>query len=557
MPKEIFSESFFNLPHPSTPFVSIQFRSEIDPDKSIDDPSHWKEVTFNPNNFLNSLELEDTGGAYKLNLNLYDKNYSFIEDTVVQTLFKTKLANKLVKNPEYSLQQEFFEFFISRANSTNLRIRIGYSEFNINDEEYVSVNTFSSEDWRNRANTEKTVLKTPWIYFQVLKTDFKITAKGLELQIEAFSIMNNFLKKAKLVETYSRFFGRPKDVIDYVCNKIVEAASRENEKISFDYIGKDPVGYPSQENAEEIIEIMLGGTPSIRPDGTFVERYKSLEVILREICSAVRPLKYDLEGNEIPFSEDSAEEQNPENENSEESSQIFKYSYFIEETEEETKIFFYYQDARFSLENQRKIRTYTWIQDGLSIVKDLELQTQSDFAMLSLPVVNIDESTGDITARTLRSSNRDLTQEDETDFRIGNSKNATAIFENVDLSSVFAGEIINSDKMDYSNDVLSPETISLKISDLIRSNLDQQVVRGNMTIFGDPFYLFDSSLQPFTYIIKILINRPNFVDNEGNFVTGGKSYLSGFYLISKINHSISVSGFETKLELIKFNSFGK
>ena len=557
MPDKIFPDSFFNLPHPSSPFVSIQLRTNIEPDKDIDDISQWQEITFNPNNFFNSLTLEDNGGVYRVKLNLYDKNYSFIENAVVQSILKTRLANKLIKNPQHTANQDFFQFFIARSTSINMRIRFGYSEFTNDDEKYISTNSFSSQDWVTRAKEEKTVLKTPWIYLQMLQSDFRVTEKGLELEIEAFSVMNSFLEKAKLVETYSRFFGEPKEVISYICNKVIEAAEKEGEKVSFEYIGeKEPVGYPSQETGKEIIEIMLGGQPTVLEDGSIAARYKSLGRILNEICEAVRPLKYDREGNEIPFTADSAEEAEDANEESERAAQVFKYSFFIEELEDETKILFYYQDPLDSIKKQTKIRTYSWIQNGKSIVKNLDIKTETDFAMLSLPVVNINESTGEITARTLRGSERQQDEEDQFDLSIGNTRNLSGIFEGENFSSVFAAEVVNSETVDISNDLYSSETQATKISDLIAANLNQQVMRGTLTLFGDPFYLFDKSIKRFSYVIHIIINRPNFVDPDGNFVPGGRSFLSGYYAVGKITHNIGMSGFETQLEVIKINSLG-
>lgn len=554
MPEKIFSDSFFNLPHPSSPNISIQFRANLEPEERLSNSSQWKEITFNPSNFFDSFTLEDTGGAYRLSLNLYDKNYSFLEDTVVQTMFKTRLANKLINTgsskPRYQVEQEYFEFYVSKASNINLRIRFGYSDFNVGgNEEYVSETTLTSENWRNRLNSKKTVLKTPWIYFQILKTDFRITNKGLQLEIEAFSIMDNFLEKAKLVETYSRFTGRPEDVINYVCNKIKKSAERNGEGFDFELLGQKPAGYLSAETNEEIIEIMLGGTPVPKPDGVgFVTRYKSLKTILNEICAAVKPLKYDLEGNKIREDVDDSEE--------EDSVRVYRYSYFIEETEDGTKIFFYYQDPSNSLENQKFIRSYTWSQEGKSIVKNLELETNSDFSMLNMSVVNIDESSGKITARNIRPLSRDETAEDEVDFTLAEADNATEVFNDISFDSVFAYHITSTGDSEISNDLLSPESVSLKIADRIRANLNQQIVRGKLTIFGDPSYLFDQAMQPFRYLISITANRPNFLDKEGNFIYGGKSYLSGYYAISKITHTIGTSGFQTELEVIKINSFG-
>ena len=552
--KSVYPEQFFNLPHPSAPFISIQVRTQINPNDDISNSSHWEELTFNPNNFFNNMEIEDSGGVYKITLSLFDKNFSYLEDRITRSIVATKLANDLVKNPNYSVEQEYFEFFISRSNSTNLRIRFGYSEYSM--DEYISSTNFTSEEWKSRTDLTKPVLKTPWIYFQMMNSRFKFTPKGLEVEIEAFSIMNNFLQKAKLVEVFARFFGPPEYVIKHVCDKIASAAERNGEKITYKIKG-EPKGYPSQENGEEIIEIMLGEEPTLDSDGKIVPRYKNLRTILNEICGSVRPIKYDDDGKVIPFSADT----NPEGEGiqgeNEEAGNMFRYSYYINETDDETQIIFDYQDPNISLRDQGAIRVYSWPHEGKSIVKDLSIETNADFSMLNVPVVSLNNSTGEIRAQILRGNGRTSSDEDRVDLSIGHIRDVSEAFNKEGFESVFMRHITDVSDSDLTNDRESAAFLSSRVSDGIMANLNEQVFRGTLTLFGDPFYLFDEKMQPFSYLIKIIVNRPNYIDSEGNFVSGGKSYLSGYYAVKKITHSLSRSGFETNLEIMKFNSHGR
>lgn len=541
--EKFFSDSFFNLPHPSSPNVSIQFRANLNKDENIDNPSQWREITINPSNFFDSFTLEDTGGAYELSLNLYDKNYSFLEDTVVQTLFNTKLANKLESSVQGQDTAEYFAFFVSKASNANLRIRFGYSDVNIGgNNQYISETKKTNANWLNRTeNLDKTVLQTPWIYFQIIDTDFKVTGKGLQLSLKAFSLTESFLSKAHLIESYANLSGPPEDVIKLICNRIKAVFKVNNETFEFVFEDK-PQGYPSLEPPnEEIIEVMLGGVNSFTRDYRTITRYKNLKRLLREACDAVRPKRFDIEGNLITNDFDE-----------EFTHRISRYSYYITETEEKTKITFYYQKAASESE-QPEIRMYTWLQEGNSIVKDLELLTAADFATLSLPIVNISDDKETITARKLNPSG-----EEEKDFYNLGSVSETNIFNNIDFNSTFVFRVIDSgsDDYSYSNDVLSDKEIARKITDRIQANLNQQVVTGRMTILGDAFYLFDEKVKPFVYKIGITVKRPNYLDKNGNFVDGGISYLSGFYVITKITHNISRSGFQTELELIKVKSFG-
>lgn len=557
--RSVYSEQFFNMPHPSAPFVSIQMRTEINPNDDISDSSHWEEITFNPNNFFNNLEIEDNGGVYNLKLNLFDKNFSYLENIITRSIIATKASNDLVRNPGYAVEQEYFEFYISRSNSTNLRIRFGYSEGSM--ENYVSSTSFASEEWKNRTNLEKPTLKTPWIYFQMSNANFKFTPKGLEVEIEAFSIMSNFLQKAKLVETYARLYGTPEYVMRNVCDRIVASARRNDENLTYT-IRSEPRGYPSQENGEEIIEIMLGGEPTVTgmtADGSPIIQpaYRNLRTILNDICSSVRPIKYDDEGNLIPFSPDTGPEAEGIQEENEQVAHMFRYSYYINETEDGTEIIFDYQDPNASLREQGSIKVYSWPQEGKSIVKDLQIETNTDFSMLNVPVVTLNSSNGEITAQVMRGSGITGNMEDEMDLSVGHIRNVSEAFAAEGFQSVFMRHVEETSGGDLTNGRDSANFLSSRVADRIALNINQQVFKGTLTLFGDPSFLFDEKMQPFSYLIKIIVNRPNYVAPDGSIVNGGKSYLSGYYAITKITHSVSRSGFETVLEIMKFNSHGR
>lgn len=557
----IYPEQFFNLPHPSAPFVSIQLRTKIEPEQDLDSPEHWEEITFNPNNFFNDLEIEDNGGVYNLKLNLQDKNYAYVEDVIVRSIVATKIANQLIRNPQGNIvEEEFFEFYVSKANSANLRIKFGYSEYSVDDSEYISANSFKSEGWKERTKSQKPVLKTPWIYFQMNKIDFQVEKHGLKVEIEAFSIMNNFLQNARLVEVFARLYGTPEYVINNIGNRIEEAARRSGDNVVI-RIEDTPRGYPSEETGEEIIEVMLGGEPVIAGTNAageyiFETRYKNLTTIFNEICSNVRPVKYNSEGELVPISPDAGGEGEGAQEENREAEQVFRYSYYVNETENETEIVFYYRNPAEALVSQGNVRTYVWNQEGSSIVKNLNIETASDFALLNLPIVNVNNSTGEITGQVMRGSSNTDTPEEQVDLTVGHAT-FTDAFQKEDFSSVFARHITTTTDDDLTNNRQSTNFVAIKLADKIAANLNEQVFRGTLSLFGDPYYLFDDSIKPFMYLIKIIVNRPNYVDKDGNFVAGGKSYLSGNYAVKKIIHKVSRSGFETELEIMKFNTHGE
>lgn len=555
MPRSVYPEQFFDIPHPTAPLTQIQFRNNVDPGVDFEDSDNWESITFNPNNFFDELTIEDSGGLYELQLSLFDKNFARLENTIVRSLVATRLANQLIENPEYEEDPSYFQFYVSNQNNANLRVRFGYSEST--DSNYISANKFTQESWRDRTNNEEPVILSPWIYFQMLDADFNFTPNGLSVSIKAFSTMNNFLEKAKLVETYAELTGKPTDVINQVGNKIVDAAERNGETIEVE-IRDQPLGYLSRETGEEKIEIMLGGEPTVTGfnevgQPVTKQKYKSLKGILNDIADAVRPIKYDSDGNLIDNSQDTSEEATAENEENEEADEIYKYSYYIAEEEDKTKIVFYYRNPQNAFDSQETVRTYLWLQEGNSIVYELDVKTETDFATLNLPFAEIDKSSGEIRMYVARGRSESGNEEDDFDFRVGHVKNVSSALNDEGFDSVFVRGVTEMDERTSKNDDMSPDLIGAKISSAIISELNNQVFQGEMTIQGDPFYLFDDSMQPFSYLIKIIVNRPNYVDENGEFQIGGKSYLSGYYAVKKITHTIS-DDFITTLDLMKWNS---
>lgn len=561
--ESVYPDQFFNIPNPVTPNVSIQLRTEINPEADITDSSHWENLTFNPNTYFDNMTLEDGGGAITLKLSMFDQNFANLENKLIRTLVNTRLSNQLVEDPEYSPDPSYFEFYISKASSANLRIRFGYSETNA--EEYINVTSKDDEEWQNRTKKirgeTKPVVRSPWLYFQISNMDFNLTQKGLEVDLQAFSIMSSFLNQAKMVETYARLYGEPTFVIEQIMERITTAAANKNEDVQFEIVDV-PRGYFSEEEGKEIIEIMLGGEPVVETaeDGSqrMKTRYKSMSSVLNELCSKVRPLKYDAEGNLLE--ETDTEEEGEETEK--QADQIHRYSYYIEETDSATMIYFYYQNPHNACKDQGLIRVYSWLQEGNSIVKNIDIKSKTDFATLNVPMVTINRQDGNITVQVARGrgnenpGSAEMSQEDEFDFSVANMRNVTSAFSDENFRAMFVRHIQEVDESDVSNGLISPAELGRVVTSELLAQLNAQIFSGTIKIPGDPFYLFDKNIQPFMYLIKIIVNRPNYLDEEGNVIIGGKSYMSGYYAIKKITHSIGLSGFETDLEVMKFNSRG-
>lgn len=550
-----YPREFFNIPHPTSPVVNIQFRTKIT-DENISDSGNWESITFDPSNFFDNLALEDASGFYNLKLRLKDINSSYLENLIIRTLTASRMANQLIKNPSFDTDSpQFFQFTISNTTSANLRIRFGYSE-SYNDD-FIDVANMESSDWRSRTANTRSVMKTPWLYFQISKSDMKYTSSGFSVDIEAFSVMNSFLNRAKLIESYSRLFGEPKFVIEQIGKKITEAAKSAGDNVEI-VIQDEPFGFFSQEDGKEMIEVMLGGEPIAAPDGTYRINYRPIGRILDDICSKVRPIKVDSTGRVIPENRDSSADAEGELGENEEAAETYPYGYFVNATEEKTQIVFYYKNPLNSFDRQNTCRVYSWLfDDGTSVVRDLDISASTDFATLNLPIAIFDRVNGEIRVSVARGKSADLNNsEDVMDFSVGNLTDVSEAFNKDNFEGAFVFSASDMDRNLPTNGRMSSSQLGAMLSSKVVDALNQQIFRGSVTIQGDPFYLFDGQIQPFTYLIKLIINKPSFINENGDFVQGEKSYLSGYYAITKITHTIA-RGYTTQLELMKWNSHGK
>ena len=129
-------------------------------------------------------------------------------------------------------------------------------------------------------------------------------------------------------------------------------------------------------------------------------------------------------------------------------------------------------------------------------------------------------------------------------------------------SSVWIGIIENNETKDkdlfsFVTDVIdirennnntSNKTYTQQLKNAFLKNINRQVFKGTITLPGDSFYLFDTKLKPFEYLIKLNILRPN---GKGGTV---KSYLSGNYAVTSITHNVDESGYFTTLGVMRWPS---
>lgn len=554
--KPVYPTEFFNIPHPTSPVVSIQFRTKINKGVSIDDPSLWEEITFDPNNFFNEITVEDNSGYPSLDLSLTDKNYSYLENIIVKTMVAQRTSNKLVENPEPSKDStQYFEFFIDKKKTANVRVRIGYSEWDI--DEYVSDTDFEGEEYKSRNNNKKPVIRSPWVYFMITGLDMNVTENGLQVSLKGRDPTGSFLDRATMIEKFAKLSGTPKNILDRIYDQIKEASKNAsddgNNKIEFQYID-EPMMYKNRDGGQEI-EIMLGGKHLIEEleDGSIRERtsYKKIKQVLREVCSKVSPIMYAENGRKLPAPTDGSKEGEEIDEKSEEMKESYPYTFSLVRQKDKDIVQFYYKDPRKELEQQPNIRTYAWGEHGLSIVQNVDINASQIFSYLNLPLITSGED-GDKGFYVSKAKEVDEdSKESEMDISLGGISNVSDALNSSEFEFTFASGGSNTSEFETNSESVTSEMAAKRMMRTFTAQMNEVLTQGTITLQGDPFYFFDDKVKPFSYIINLVIKRPNYVDRNGEYIEGGRSYLSGLYRVKKATHSVSAGSYTTQLEVIK------
>jgi hypothetical protein len=560
----IYPEDFFKFDNPTAPQVEIQFKKKVTDDGNFSNSDAWESITFNPSSFFENLSIEDKGGGQKLELSLLDQNFSYLENIIIKSMTAVRMSNKLSQSAsgtQSSTDADHFNFYIKKESSVNLRIRFGYAVGT--KEGYIKPISKEDSTWKERAKTSTPVAKTPWMYFMTTKCDMKYTDRGLAVNISGLSVQESFLNKVKLVKVFAKYFGHPKHILQNIEQKINKAATQLGEEYSFEFLD-EPEAYMNEEGKEEIT-IMLGSEHNIpkvnKATGKYESQrdYKTIKTLLNEICDLVKPKIFDKNGKKIELKSKPEED----SEALKNMSRIAKYTYRVLETEVEesgqTKIKniiqFYYNDIQQAYEKQDKVRVYTWGQKLNSIVKNLDVETKTDFAVMNMKIVNVSRGQ-DGKQLTLQGAsvgsgiNENSEDEDVMDATVTDIQELNSVLNSNEFESMLVSDVYNSEVAGHS----ASGAASIMTRNLIY-NINQQVFNGTITIPGDPYYLFDGDMMnPMTYVIRIVVTRPSYYDKDGNRVAGKKSYITGNYYIKTIKHNISTSGFETSLEVIKWPS---
>lgn len=178
---------------------------------------------------------------------------------------------------------------------------------------------------------------------------------------------------------------------------------------------------------------------------------------------------------------------------------------------------FYYDKPK----KQEYLRVYNWGNGNSKqhAIKNLSIQTSSEFGMLNMAAI-VNKDTGEATS---------------------NDSNKDKIYKTSEATSYFSGGAA------FVSNVVNNNAEAEALVDKMTSGIKQ----GSIEILGDPSLRFQGDVTPYTYPIKIDIK----LQKDGSWSDGG-SYipcqLSGYYVVSKITHNISASGYTTTLEVMSY-----
>ena len=527
---KVYPTDFFNLPHPIAPWTSIQFRTSIKTKgSSVFRKEDWTEITLNPSNHFDNFTITDSGGLQNITLTLTDKNFSKLESVIVKSVLAARFANIIGEEGEPVKDESgIFEFKMDNNSMINLRVRFGYSYQEHDSQRFIDDITFDG-DFKNRTTEKKTVIRSPWIYFQLIGARFNLTDTGLTVELKAYSVVDNFLSRAKMMKKFAIYKGTPLDILTGL-KTVVEKASNETLTLVFED-KPEPI---KNENGTNEIEINLGGSPNGRVS------WKSIKSLFNEICVKTPPRVYTKDDVKLPEGENV--------EGGEKISKSIQYTYRVEQTIKNEEIFatitFYYPDPIKKKDEQNIVRTYVWREFGMSIVESLSVESKLDFASLNMPVVTKDGS--NTNAYSISGGAGVNEDSNPLGTHLNGPQEIVKAIEDDAYEYALVSNVINMEN--GSGDRQQSGIIARQIT----HNMNQGVFEGTINLSGDPFWFFDGAVKPYQYVIRIIILRPEYINENGELIQESVSYLSGFYVVKTITHTVNNSGFKTILGIMRW-----
>ncbi len=614
---------------PMTPWVEIQFRTNI-VSNIKDTPTkknEWTTVSFRApdadtykppintgdssslkfDNYFENITLEDNGGVVKCNMTLFDKDLDRLENIIIKSVMATKGGNEIIMNKlQNATPKAILEFMPNPTSNINFRVRFGYSDAN-NSPNIFTPTLKTSSDWQERTSIKKIdslYLKSPWMYFMMMDTQFNLTQKGLSVNVSGISMSNSFFDKTKIIKRFALMKGTPKKLFNSISEQLFYAtrgrvqvvdavATGSTNKVGVPIIPegeKSPMsgikyGEPSdipvqwavtpkegsdtqpdslsdidKKDLEESskwlnISISLGGEPRYERDddgkstGRIINEYMSVKDLLNDFVNKVPPILRNKNTNKYVTDPEEIKKITSVEKNDYDTTiyEPISYTYSInEQTNEKSSgadtdtivvIRFFYR--RLDNTKQEYIRSYDYRQSPSSIITAFSVKNSLDFIQLNQSVI-------------VKGKDLDVYLSTPTKEIDGNEGSTPA-----DVSELYKQQLEN-DNFTLVNRIVenNGDSSGNLLASKVVNNMNQGIFYGNIEILGDPYYLFDSVLQPYQYYIKLNIYR-NY-NEYNNKKTGilNQSYLTGYYLIKKITHKLDISGFRTTLDVQRYPTTG-
>lgn len=441
-----------------------------------------------------------------------------------------------------------------------------------------------------------TTLMTPWIEFMVTSLKTEVTTKGIKYTIGAIEAKDAEVIKDRFLQKYAQISTYPEEVL-YILMSIFNENPRTgavrkkspiklllykeatdprafiNNELDFsnmpeelkEKLSKFEDTYsmdnakPAQNLSEDELEkylkkitLSFGSAEALKVNYGHSDKpnlYRSISSLLNEFCAACPPRK-DKQFDEVIATEDG---ETIRSDSISEAARPLKWFTCKKPGDSETTyIVLYYRRAL----KPRKIRNYIWGPHNpyQSCVTNVSISSANEFAVLS----GIEAFTpkGDKETKVRSMGTHGVFGQGAVDVR----RNAEKVSEK---------DMEEGEKADFVfTDIKSRNNYQEAYSSCVYS--------GNIQIMGDPFFVFDGLMQPCTYPIRldVLIPFNDFHASQGGAKYGGdfKAYdsmyntysddrmyanqrrheISGYYVIKKIEHTISPGKFVTNLEVLSY-----
>lgn len=542
--------------------------------------------------YFSDFTLEDLGNEKKIKLSLKSKDEFNLESIIYRSILGP--ISDFQKKQEGSETSDILSSVESRK--CNFRVRFGYSEKYVGSDSVIDEERITSYNYANRTRTKKPVIRSPWLYFTITGLKAKAIEKDFIFEVEGVTLGANILNeytvyslninKHPLIREdispteavmilgdmlHNSSNGKISIISTENDNHIITGASKNMEE-RIKTKGDENLTFKASMVSNKWVKGNLKSSApfnekdSIRNFDIITKRDGSNKnVTIREMMDRLMdwlPTRQYviIEEGGSPKAELVRDYTliNMKDENLNLVS--LKPSYEVLEVERAKDDFIsliriYYKEP----ESSSLIRCYSHKYNQNTLVTSFDVENEIELgnvqnycAIVSSGYNAIFSSFPSVLKETVLSTNgvrEALLSKDSTKLTNKyNNETETVLIPSVSVIS----EPISSDysKSGTETDNLIEKHLKTLAYDSLK-NIEMWPFKGTIEVLGDPYYLTDGNLQLGNDMIFIDFKRNKKV-NDGEEYTE-RSYYTGLYYITGIEHSFSSSGsFRTKLKILKY-----